>query len=1231
MKRAISFALALTMVMSSMPNAFAEDISRDISSDDYVLLNPDQETVIIDSTKDLEVEEDIVENPEPTPQTPTTAQQYADLLNEVDEDDEPVYYLIRSEEDLRNIWTGQVRVTLAQLNNDITITQCIDIPPDVMANLDLNGHTINVDVKTSGTVFNLVDSDSREDSNLFPGYKSFGTIYNGKINIQNADTVFSQGWWNNCDYTVVGSCSYLYSSNEVNYNPITLVRVYDYSPSNFTVYKNLDSKISNVQVYINKSGGSFALAENLNVSISQITYLDLQASIPGVQVYLAYKNAAPGVEVDKLGIYTTNPVTADVMLADKLSTNFTHVYFDRNLAEYVGHMKGTANSCDNPSQISIEYNTLTANWKTPFENIDGVNYTSNQSVVMDPINFEVEYNSETKLPMTFPQDGSQVTINPPSAYPDGTVVDISGNYPNYQIIFKLTDYTKSTGSFSIPYTYTTTFYAPRLMGASLIGWDYASETVTDSVLVTWQLTKLPVLGITVVQPNTVDGVANVDWGADPLVWKANLTPEGAVGDITVTSSNSNVIAVDGSELIVKDVGSASLTFECEGLTEQITLNVNATDEYNWIQEVESIKPPITLDNQQQLNRLEADASALDMSKIPESTWNKFQGYLQDLQDLLNNAPYLVVERMIQALPQPEQIKFAHAGQVDAAAQAYNSLTSEHQSMVKPALVTKLQECVKRIEDLRKQMVEAQAIIDAIDSLPSPEDIKMDHASAVQEIYEALQAFDDNFKDSTDLIPKEYRDKLSSCLSRVEKLYAAVETARLWAERVNRLPDPSAITDSNYTSVEPDVIQLRTEHTSFDSLTRDEIAAVYPSALKKLSDLESAISAKYEEGYKRIAESFNQKVLAVDISSINSDFKDTYLGYMDEYNSMTSEVKKYVTQEVLNHLKKIKQKLDEYQLSIDRSAAQTVIDQIKQLPEVSEITLDYENAVADVEASYNALTPEQKALVSNYDKLKTLRKELDNLAAIKKEVDAFIDKVTALPDNEHLEPKDFSQVKELYIQFTEMSNSHLKLLNKTETPSKLVQLYSHMLKMLDCTVYNELYDFTLRGLVANPDTAKLDVTIPVSVDAELYTKYRNELEKDSGKDLIAFYHMNLTGGKPTSSSDSGCDPWDTIQIRFPVPSVYSNQTDVGLVLFDPNKSGNDRIQYVQPEIKDIGGKLYFVYNANTTQYVGVVAKSKSFSWVFSFFGKRSIVSLNPSMLDSTYSITEFKTNPLMDNG
>src|SRR5699024_917646 len=110
-----------------------------------------------------------------------------------------------------------------------------------------------------------------------------------------------------------------------------------------------------------------------------------------------------------------------------------------------------------------------------------------------------------------------------------------------------------------------------------------------------------------------------------------------------------------------------------------------------------------------------------------------------------------------------------------------------------------------------------------------------------------------------------------------------------------------------------------------------------------------IASKYEESYKKEADKFNRTVLAVNLDTVTSEFKPQYDAFIQEYNAMTPEVKKYVTQEALDHLNKIKQKIDKYQLEVDRAAAQAVIDLINKLPSVKDVTLDNEKDVADVES------------------------------------------------------------------------------------------------------------------------------------------------------------------------------------------------------------------------------------------------------------------------------------------
>jgi hypothetical protein len=68
----------------------------------------------------------------------------------------------------------------------------------------------------------------------------------------------------------------------------------------------------------------------------------------------------------------------------------------------------------------------------------------------------------------------------------------------------------------------------------------------------------------------------------------------------------------------------------------------------------------------------------------------------------------------------------------------------------------------------------------------------------------------------------------------------------------------------------------------------------------------------------------------------------------------------------------------YKVTLDQEIAQEVIDAIKELPAVDDVTVDDEQDVLAKETLYNALTEGQKALVTNYSNITALKEKIKEL-------------------------------------------------------------------------------------------------------------------------------------------------------------------------------------------------------------------------------------------------------------
>ena len=61
----------------------------------------------------------------------------------------------------------------------------------------------------------------------------------------------------------------------------------------------------------------------------------------------------------------------------------------------------------------------------------------------------------------------------------------------------------------------------------------------------------------------------------------------------------------------------------------------------------------------------------------------------------------------------------------------------------------------------------------------------------------------------------------------------------------------------------------------------------------------------------------------------------------------------------------------------------IINLIEELPNVNEITLDYEEIIMDIEFRYSVLTEEEKLLVTNYQKMFEIKNRILYLMIFKK--------------------------------------------------------------------------------------------------------------------------------------------------------------------------------------------------------------------------------------------------------
>ena len=170
-----------------------------------------------------------------------------------------------------------------------------------------------------------------------------------------------------------------------------------------------------------------------------------------------------------------------------------------------------------------------------------------------------------------------------------------------------------------------------------------------------------------------------------------------------------------------------------------------------------------------------------------------------------------------------------------------------------------------------------------------------------------------------------------------------------------------------------------------------------------------------------------------INELKLDDEATIEAIREQYDNLTTEQQALVTnyQTLLDAEAKIallKQQV------IDQTAADEVIALIDAFPELNGLTLEDEDQVEAARAAYDALTPDQKALVTNYQELLDAEAKLDLLkqqALDQAAADDVIDLINALPEIEALTKEDEAQVVAARAAFDALTPSQQSLVTNLE--------------------------------------------------------------------------------------------------------------------------------------------------------------------------------------------------------
>ena len=236
--------------------------------------------------------------------------------------------------------------------------------------------------------------------------------------------------------------------------------------------------------------------------------------------------------------------------------------------------------------------------------------------------------------------------------------------------------------------------------------------------------------------------------------------------------------------------------------------------------------------------------------------------------------------------------------------------------------------------------------------------------SVQEIYESLTQ-----EEKDRLTVNEY-NKLMALIEKIDGLNQEA------AKKV--IADIAAIGPIDEITLES-AKQIQKAHAGYDALNKYAqyiVKCAKPvnyytllDAEAKLKELQDA-AAEQERIDKAAAAAVDS--LIAEIGDVTLDSKQAIETAHAAYDNLTPTQKTYVTK--LNTLTAAE---TAYKALVDRKAADDVTEKIK---EIDKVTLDSKTAIEAARAAYNALAPDQKPLVENYNVLTDAEAELARLEA-----------------------------------------------------------------------------------------------------------------------------------------------------------------------------------------------------------------------------------------------------------
>ena len=380
-----------------------------------------------------------------------------------------------------------------------------------------------------------------------------------------------------------------------------------------------------------------------------------------------------------------------------------------------------------------------------------------------------------------------------------------------------------------------------------------------------------------------------------------------------------------------------------------------------------------------------------------------------------------VDAIIKKLPAAKKVKLENEAAIRDAKKAYDELLEDSKALVTPSNVTKLEDCIAALEqvkreneELLKATAEARTLMEQL-----PEDTSYVDADHAQIVNDARTAYDKLDKNGKNLLKTEYK-QLTACEKTLKKNEKAVQKAQTQLAKLPAAEDvltKLSLTDKkNVTAAEKAYNPLTEDQRTF--LTEDEHAKMQANsermqtliegetlikaaekAIKSLPadtkikatdskkletaqeaydkvknsedglTIDSKLAEKFETSrtayyaYQQQAEDFRSEYLDAlpkDANAVTAEYETAIPAARTAYKALSKNVQSFIEKTEVSHLTACEKTLKKNQ-----SAATKVDKLIAKLPAVdAEFTAKDVKAIDAAKKAYDKLTPEQKTFLKD---------------------------------------------------------------------------------------------------------------------------------------------------------------------------------------------------------------------------------------------------------------------------